>query len=250
MPDARQQVDFVALDEEMKFLPNRHFALSASTITFRDPGQVLLVRNTKYNEAFYTLPGGRKDIGEGLEETAVRETYEETGYRVRLPSVSILTRATRPRVADRRRRKGGPVWDATFAPTAFPPVHTSTLASAAASTPKDIIADCGTEPVGMITYNDPLAEGSSTKYRFFFYATLRDANLPPDAPMLDQEERLQAEWMTVAEALHHLRFEAEKQVVETANALKMAGALQEGVKDNGEVQVQAEGNKRRGSVGF
>lgn len=243
MTEAMQHLDFAALDDEMTFIPNRHYVLSASAITFRDPGQVLLIRNTKYNEPFYTLPGGRKDIGEALEETAVRETYEETGYHVRLPSVNIPTRATRPRVAETRRRKDSALQDAAIpTPSASPLAHASSLASSPGPMAKGIIDDSGTEPVGMITYNDPTTEGASTKFRFFYYATLKYPDHPPDPLSLDREERLEAEWVTVADALHKLRFEAERQAVETAvAALKMVVTLHTGDKENGEAQAEAEG---------
>lgn len=241
MSEVRQHLDFVALDDEMAFIPNHHFVLSASTVTFREPGQeVLLVRNTKYQEPFYTLPGGRKDMGEALEETAVRETYEETGYHVCLPSLSIPTRATRPRNAERRRRKDCALQDAMPTPTSSPLAQSSPLVGPASNTTRDVIDDSGTEPLGMITYSDPLAEGGSTKFRFFFYATLRDADLPPDAPLLDEEERLEAEWVTVSEALDKLRFEAERQAVETAVALTMAAALPEEGKDHGKRRAEAQ----------
>lgn len=226
--EAGQKLDFVALDAEMTFIPNRHFVLCASTITFREPGQILLVRNTKYNEAFYTLPGGRKDIGEALEATAVRETHEETGYHVRLRPVSIPTRATRPRLAERRRRPDPSLRGSSPTPTASPPAHDGSLLADPASTNKDVIVEFGTEPVGMITYQDPNAEEPCTKLRFFFYATLKDANLPAEPPSLDHEERLEAEWVTVADALAKLRFKAERQVVEETVAIQtMVAALQE-----------------------
>lgn len=226
MSEARPQLDFVALDDEMTFIPNQYFVLCASTVTFREPGQVLIVLNTKYNEPFYTLPGGRKDIGEALEETAVRETHEETGYHVRLPPISIPTRATRPRVAERRRQKHfSPLQDPIIpTPTASPLTHAS-LPADAASTTKDVIDDFGTEPVGIITYNDPNAEGDCTKLRFFFYAVVKDTNLPPDPPSLDCEERLEAEWMTVAEALDKLRFAAERRAVRNVVALTMGARI-------------------------
>lgn len=227
MSEARQRLDFDALDDEMAFLPNQHFVLTASTITFREKGQVLLVHNTKYDEGpFWTLPGGRKDIGEALEETAVRETREETGYHVHLPLVSIPTRATRPRGAERRRRSASPLHDCIPTPTASPLAHVSLLADQA-STTKDVIDDVGTEPVGVIIYNDPTAEGTCFKFRFLFYATLKDASLPPEPTSLDREERLKAEWVTVADALHKLRFKAERKAVETVAALRMGAALQE-----------------------
>jgi 8-oxo-dGTP pyrophosphatase MutT (NUDIX family) len=42
------------------------------------------------------LPKGRKDIGEELETTAMRETYEETGVRCELLPLSFPTLATSP----------------------------------------------------------------------------------------------------------------------------------------------------------
>lgn len=42
------------------------------------------------------LPKGRKDLSEDLEQTATRETFEETGVRVDLLPVSIETMATSP----------------------------------------------------------------------------------------------------------------------------------------------------------
>lgn len=42
------------------------------------------------------LPKGRKDVGEGLEEAALRETYEETGVKVELLPVTIDSLATSP----------------------------------------------------------------------------------------------------------------------------------------------------------
>ena len=42
------------------------------------------------------LPKGRKDIDESLEETALRETFEETGIRVQLLPVDINSLATLP----------------------------------------------------------------------------------------------------------------------------------------------------------
>jgi 8-oxo-dGTP pyrophosphatase MutT (NUDIX family) len=55
------------------------FVISCGTVTLDiDRSKVLVIYLRKTGE--YYLPKGRKDVGEQLEATAVRETYEETGY--------------------------------------------------------------------------------------------------------------------------------------------------------------------------
>lgn len=58
---------------------------------------MLLIRWKTNGEVF--LPKGRKNIDEALEDAAVRETYEETGFRVTLLPLRIPTLAT-PAAAD------------------------------------------------------------------------------------------------------------------------------------------------------
>ncbi|KFY47221.1 hypothetical protein V494_00101 [Pseudogymnoascus sp. VKM F-4513 (FW-928)] len=69
------------------------FVISCGTITL-DPVErkILLIRWRKNGEIF--LPKGRKNIGESLEDAAVRETYEETGFRVTILPLGIPTLAT------------------------------------------------------------------------------------------------------------------------------------------------------------
>lgn len=69
------------------------FVISCGTITL-DPvrAKMLLIRWKKNGEVF--LPKGRKNINETLEDTAIRETYEETGARVSLLPLRIQTLAT------------------------------------------------------------------------------------------------------------------------------------------------------------
>jgi 8-oxo-dGTP pyrophosphatase MutT (NUDIX family) len=56
--------------------------------------EVVLIYNRTTKE--YLLPKGRKDIGERLEDAAIRETYEETGFRCKLLPLSVPTLATKP----------------------------------------------------------------------------------------------------------------------------------------------------------
>ncbi|OBT72018.1 hypothetical protein VF21_09222 [Pseudogymnoascus sp. 05NY08] len=69
------------------------FVISCGTITL-DPVEkkILLIRWRKNGEIF--LPKGRKNVGESQEDAAVRETYEETGFRVMFLPLHITTLAT------------------------------------------------------------------------------------------------------------------------------------------------------------
>lgn len=48
-----------------------------------DDGRVLLVRGNG-DGTFWTIPGGRSDLGEDIKSCIVREVYEETGLRIDL----------------------------------------------------------------------------------------------------------------------------------------------------------------------
>lgn len=48
-----------------------------------DQNRLLLVRGNG-DGSFWSLPGGRADLGEDIKACVVRETYEETGLRVRV----------------------------------------------------------------------------------------------------------------------------------------------------------------------
>ncbi|MDX1442946.1 MAG: NUDIX hydrolase [Gammaproteobacteria bacterium] len=47
------------------------------------PGKIVLIER-RHEPLGWALPGGFVDVGESVEEAAVREAYEETGLRVRL----------------------------------------------------------------------------------------------------------------------------------------------------------------------
>ncbi|KAF8486781.1 NUDIX hydrolase domain-like protein [Russula ochroleuca] len=71
------------------------FQLGASMVVVQpSSGKVLLVNNTERRTWF--LPRGRKDIGETLEQCALREAYEETGYRVDFLPLYLPSRAPAP----------------------------------------------------------------------------------------------------------------------------------------------------------
>jgi 8-oxo-dGTP pyrophosphatase MutT (NUDIX family) len=81
--------------DSRQILLSDQFVISCGTVTI-DPqrSKVLLIRLRTTDE--YFLPKGRKDVGETLEETAKRETFEETGIQVELLPLKINTLATVP----------------------------------------------------------------------------------------------------------------------------------------------------------
>lgn len=90
---------------ESKFKANTLFAeefvVSAGSVLFDISPQtetlrICLIHHRAWNE--WWLPGGRKDRGESIESAAVRETFEETGFRCVLFPVNLQTRATIPGV--------------------------------------------------------------------------------------------------------------------------------------------------------
>ncbi|KAI1437833.1 hypothetical protein GGR50DRAFT_607671 [Xylaria sp. CBS 124048] len=75
--------------------------ISCGTVTINKADgpcpEVLVVFNN--NIGIYQLPKGRKDIGEGYLDAAIRETTEETGIAVRPLRLRFGSRATPPRLA-------------------------------------------------------------------------------------------------------------------------------------------------------
>ncbi|KAJ2927733.1 hypothetical protein H1R20_g9362, partial [Candolleomyces eurysporus] len=81
--------------------PSESFVFSAGSVLFRthpDTGvlQVCVIHNTKRNA--WILPKGRKDQNESMDVTAVRETFEETGFPCELYPCRMETRAPAPGV--------------------------------------------------------------------------------------------------------------------------------------------------------
>ncbi|KAG8986144.1 hypothetical protein FRB94_003701 [Tulasnella sp. JGI-2019a] len=85
----------MATSKQDTFLAEEYHSC-AGCILFRftpDP-QICLLRSRRSSEV--VLPKGHKDLGESLEEAALRETYEETGWRCEFLPVNLLTRVPPP----------------------------------------------------------------------------------------------------------------------------------------------------------
>ena len=56
---------------------------SGRVIILKD-NEVLLIKRVKNNRTYYVFPGGKAEVGETPEMTAMREAYEELGVQVEL----------------------------------------------------------------------------------------------------------------------------------------------------------------------
>jgi 8-oxo-dGTP diphosphatase len=54
---------------------------------------ILMVKNKGNGPSYYTLPGGAVEVGETLEEAAIREVKEETGLNVEIDGVFAVSEA-------------------------------------------------------------------------------------------------------------------------------------------------------------
>lgn len=95
-PQPRLDIDFIS--QTMVFIPSERCTISCGTVCVDPPAsKVLLIFNKRLG--IWQLPKGRKNIDEGLQSAALRETYEETGVHVTLLPLKIRTRSTQPPVA-------------------------------------------------------------------------------------------------------------------------------------------------------
>ncbi|KAJ7270640.1 hypothetical protein B0H12DRAFT_1093215 [Mycena haematopus] len=72
-----------------------NFLLGAGMVVFQPAtSQVVILYESQ--KKYWFLPKGRKDVGESLEQTALRESHEESGYRVEFLPLYNETRAPGP----------------------------------------------------------------------------------------------------------------------------------------------------------
>ena len=63
-------------------------------LLFDESGKrVLMVKNKGSQGSYYTLPGGRVEKGETLQEAAIRETKEETGIDIEIEGIIFVNEA-------------------------------------------------------------------------------------------------------------------------------------------------------------
>ncbi|KAH8882624.1 hypothetical protein GQ53DRAFT_665309 [Thozetella sp. PMI_491] len=173
-----------AIDRSMTFHPSFGYTISVGTVTMDfKQNKVLCIWNKKLK--IFQLPKGRKNIGEGFLEGAIRETYEETGVRVKPLPLKISTRATQP------------------------------ATEIVGKSPQVTHGVVNTEFVGAVHYPDPQSDAPAIKSMFYFAAE-SDSTVPPDRGTSEAYEKLDTHWLPVAEVPGKLRFQAEIGVVQKA----------------------------------
>ena len=89
----------------------RQYCASAYTIDFENK-KVLLMYNKKLNK--WLQPGGHIEGKETPEETAIRETYEETGIKIKIIGPSFDNKKFQPIATERYVNKVGDMIDIQF----------------------------------------------------------------------------------------------------------------------------------------
>jgi 8-oxo-dGTP pyrophosphatase MutT (NUDIX family) len=178
-------------------MPDRDFHLSASfrissgTVTLDLAHvKVLLIHWRKTGE--YLLPKGRRNIGETLEQAALRETFEETGYNVKLlPLSSIETLATVPASEDEEGEKaGGPI----------------------------------TEPVAV--QQRMTKEGGTLKIIFWFAASGDSTADQKERQNHQEDEEFDSLWVPAGDVARVLSYEDDRKIAEEAlRAVRSEGLL-------------------------
>jgi len=140
------------------------------------------------NRERWFLPKGRKDKGECLEQTALREAYEETGYRIQ-----------------------------------FLPLYTGSLALVPGSTATEALPEKDTEPIAVTTFNWPAGHQTLGRFGSGEYITswfvgqiAEDAVRDVGTGMLG-EDSFVGRLCTIEEALERLEArEVQRHVLEIA----------------------------------
>ncbi|KAL5113756.1 hypothetical protein ACEQ8H_008368 [Pleosporales sp. CAS-2024a] len=163
--------------------PSSEFVESCGTILFdlSQPCNTLVCLGHLVVSSEWVLVKGRRNINESRQDAAIRETYEETGYRCKLLPVRMSTRATAvddaPDVPDRPREH-----------------------------------DNLTEPF-MCTMRE-LGTGKGVKMIWWFIAVLDMLDAEERGP--GEQETMQAAFMACEAAVETLTFETDRHVLRRA----------------------------------
>lgn len=73
-------------------LDTRHYPvhphIGVGTLMIRDKTLLLIKRKYNPDAQYWSIPGGHLDLGEKVENAAVREAYEETGFKTKISKLA------------------------------------------------------------------------------------------------------------------------------------------------------------------
>ncbi|KAJ0373185.1 hypothetical protein COL26b_008667 [Colletotrichum chrysophilum] len=173
------------LQAPQRQFPSQHVLVSCGTVPI-DPvsRKIAVLRDIADNTVW--LPKGRKEIGEDLLATALRETREETGLQVEALPLKVATRATLD-----------PKLQGTF------PVGENADVT-------DGLENC--EASSVCVY--PCVFTGALKIVFWFAARVDVEDVPRDVERVPWDENMRLEWVEAREAAGMMAFKADGEVVE------------------------------------
>nr|GAT49661.1 predicted protein [Mycena chlorophos] len=139
---------------------DQNFMLGAGMVIFQEDTQRVVVCYESQEKKWF-LPKGRKDVGESLADAALREAYEESGYRV--ASLPLFTNTHAPRastIVESGLLNTEPIMITTIASPAHRSRRTGELRSAGVylvfwyvgSIPADAVREAGTAMPNEVNY--------------------------------------------------------------------------------------------------
>ncbi|GJJ14022.1 hypothetical protein Clacol_008279 [Clathrus columnatus] len=161
------------------------FILGAGTVIIQ-PTTKLIVLIYHPGTKTWFLPKGRKDTGESLEQAALREAYEESGYRAKflplaLPSLAPLPPSERKKREEQDNPNTGP----------YPSRGQSAASTSAASSASRPPLELNTEPIYMTTQCAARRRnGTLYEYITYWYVAFieEDAEREEDTGMPDEKD--------------------------------------------------------------
>ncbi|KAK2752921.1 nudix domain-containing protein [Colletotrichum kahawae] len=165
--------------------PSQHLLISCGTVPVDPVARKIAVLHDIADHTVW-LPKGRKEIGEDLLATALRETREETGLQVEALPLKVATRAT-----------PDPKLQGTFPVGENPDVT-------------DGLENC--EASSVCVY--PCVFTGALKIVFWFAARVDVGDVPGDVERVPWDENMRLEWVEAREAAGMMAFKADGEVVE------------------------------------
>lgn len=74
-------------------VPNKPISPGVAAVIFDSERRILIMKRTR--SEYWSLPGGRMDIGESAQECCIRETFEETGLETQIVRLIALNTDSR-----------------------------------------------------------------------------------------------------------------------------------------------------------